>query len=154
MALSRISLATKVKHRFAILVGMCCLLFGASAFGQSFSEQQVVGTWKVNRVSNQMKTADIPPDRKEMVAQVEKAFLESRFIFQPDHKGSFEFSFQEMAIPNGYWKYNNRSGTITIQDWNEKDNGPLLMGLQVMENGGKVYFIVEKLPFTLEVEKI
>lgn len=154
MALSQIKLRLNAKQRLAALVGVSCLLFGARSFSQSFSEQEVVGTWKVNRVSNQMNSADIPPDRREMVAKVEKAFLESRFVFKPDHRSAFQFSFREMAIPNGYWKFNYRSGTITIQDWNQKDNGPLLMGLQVIENYGKVYFIVEKLPFTLEVEKI
>ena len=90
-----------------------------------------------------------------MMKKVENAFLESQFIFQDDKKCFFKFSIEEMAISDGYWKYNVTSGSINIQEWKDRDKiGSILMGLQIMTKGDKIYFIVEETPFVLEVKKI
>jgi hypothetical protein len=132
------------------------LVLNFNIFGQTFPEQELIGTWIVNKFENQMSESEIPSDQKEMMAKVGKAFGDSKFIFQPDKKCVFEFSFDEMAIKNGYWKYDSNSSSLIIQEWKDKDkkNGSVLMGLQIIRRGEKIFFIVEETPFVLEVKRI
>ncbi len=136
-------------------ISLLTLALNLDASAQTFPEKEVIGTWIVNKFENQMKDSEIPPDQKEMMVKMEKAFLESKFIFQEDKKCFFEFSFEEMAVKNGHWKYDGNSGSIVIQEWKDKDkNGSILMGIQIMTKGDKIFFMVEETPFVLEVEKI
>lgn len=109
----------------------------------------------VIKFESQVNVSEMPSDEKVMMSRMEKAFLDSKFIFQPDKKMVFDFVFEEAAVKNGYWKYDSNLSRVTIQEWEDRQkSGSDIMRLQVVTKGEKIFFIVEETPFILEVRKI
>lgn len=140
-----------------LLPGLTLLILclNHTTFGQALLEDELIGTWMVIKFESQVNVSEMPSDEKVMMSRMEKAFLDSKFIFQPDKKMVFDFVFEEAAVKNGYWKYDSNLSRVTIQEWEDRQkSGSDIMRLQVVTKGEKIFFIVEETPFILEVRKI
>lgn len=65
-----------------------------------------------------------------------------------------DFEFDKMQMPNGHWKYNDRTKSYIIQDWKDKDsNNWKLMEIFPVKEGNKIIFRFSESVFELVVNK-
>ena len=118
---------------------------------QTFKENEIVGTWTVLKV--QFLNDKISTEKKQMVEILKESFLKSKFIFKADHNFTFDFSFDEMRIKNGHWKFNPTTNTILIQDWKDKEkNNSGLMEIVMKKVGEKIIFELSETMLSLEMK--
>ena len=118
---------------------------------QTFKENEIVGTWTVLKV--QFLNDKISTEKKQMVEILKESFLKSKFIFKADHNFTFDFSFDEMRIINGHWKFNPTTNTILIQDWKDKEkNNSGLMEIVMKKVGEKIIFELSETMLSLEMK--
>ena len=134
-----------------ILLLCLFLTIGLQTKAQQFSENEIIGTWSVIKV--QFLSDKIPNDKKQMIEMLKESFLKSKFIFKADHNFTFDFSYDEMRIENGHWKFNPTTGSILIQDWKDKDkNNTGLMEIIVKKNGDKIIFELSETMLSIDVK--
>ena len=134
-----------------ILLLCLFLTIGLQTKAQQFTENEIIGTWSVIKV--QFLSDKIPNDKKQMIEMLKESFLKSKFIFKADHNFTFDFSYDEMRIENGHWKFNPTTGSILIQDWKDKDkNNTGLMEIIVKKNGDKIIFELSETMLSFDVK--
>ena len=134
-----------------ILLLCLFLTIGLQTKAQQFTENEIIGTWSVIKV--QFLSDKIPNDKKQMIEMLKESFLKSKFIFKADHNFTFDFSYDEMRIENGHWKFNPTTGSILIQDWKDKDkNNTGLMEIIVKKNGDKIIFELSETMLSIDVK--
>ncbi|MDD4970618.1 MAG: glycoside hydrolase family 43 C-terminal domain-containing protein [Paludibacter sp.] len=134
-----------------IILIILFLGIGLQTKAQQFTENEIIGTWSVLKV--QFLNDKIPNHKKQMIEMLKESFLKSKFIFKADHNFTFDFSFDEMRIKNGHWKYNPTTNTILIQDWKDKEkNHSGLMEIFVKKVGDKILFDISETMLSLEMK--
>ncbi len=127
------------------------LLLTLKINAQTFKENEIVGTWTVLKV--QFSNDKISNEKKQMVEMLKESFLKSKFIFKADYNFTFDFSFDEMRIKNGHWKFNPTTNTILIQDWKDKEkNNSVLMEIVMKKVGEKIIFELSETMLSLEMK--
>ena len=127
------------------------ITIGLQIRAQQFAENEIIGTWSVLKVQN--LSDEIPNDKKKIMEMMKESFLKSKFIFNADHNFTFDFSFNEMRIKNGHWKYNPTNSSILIQDWKDKEkNNSFLMEIFIKKDGEKIIFQLAETMFSLEMK--
>ena len=128
------------------------LFISTKTNGQTLTETDLIGTWKVIEVHN--LSDKMPKEEIATMEKLKKAFLKAKFIFKADKKFSFDIGFPDMKIANGHWKINKTNGTITIQEWKDKDsNKSVLMEILTKKNETQVKFLISETFFGLEMQK-
>jgi hypothetical protein len=134
-----------------ILLICMFLTIGIQIKAQQFNENEIIGTWTVLKV--QFLNDKISTEKKQMVEMLKESFLKSKFIFKADHNFTFDFSFEEMRIKNGHWKFNPTTNTILIQDWKDKEkNNSGLMEIVMKKVGEKIIFELSETMLSLEMK--
>jgi len=129
------------------------LLISPKTKGQTLTESNLVGTWKVVEVHNLAN--NMPKEQMAKLEKLKKAFLKSRFVFNSDKKFSFDIAIGGMKMINKHWKINNSNGTVTIQEWKDKDtNKSVLMEIIYKRNDNKVTFLISETFFELDVQRL
>ena len=121
-----------------------------STKAQSMTESEILGVWKVAKIHILNK---IPPEQKQTLELVTKAFLNSNFNFKKDKNFSFNIEFNEIKLKNKHWKLDKLTQSFIVQDWKDKDKyKSKLMEITTRKDGNKILFnIVESF---LELEMI
>jgi len=131
------------------------LLISSITYGQSLSEKEIIGTWKVEKISGDFPK--MPTEQQKKMDALKAAFLKSSFEFKEDRTFNFNIEFmQELdeMMKNVHWKLSSNKTEIIIQEWKDKDTDKYqLMGINVSKRNGKVYFIMTESPFILEMKK-
>lgn len=95
---------------------------------------------------------DAAAEEKKMLTQVEKIFLKSSFHFKANGGFSFDAPAEDLAIPQGVWRYDAAKRLITVSE-TTKPNSILLMELTVEPMTNGYVFKMEETPLLLKVEK-
>jgi hypothetical protein len=120
-------------------------------YAQSFTENEIIGTWTVRQINVLTK---IPDEQKKTVDMLKAAFLRSKFIFNSDNTFVFDFELEKMQIQNGHWKYNDYTKSFIIQNWKDKDtNGFNLMEIVPKKEGDKITFQLHDIFIELVMNK-
>jgi len=120
--------------------------------GQTLTETDLIGTWKIVKVHN--LSENMPKEEMATLERLKKAFLKAKFVFEADKNFSFDIGENELKINNGHWKINKINGTITIQEWKDKNNSKsILMEILTKRNGTQVKFFISETFFGLEMQK-
>lgn len=134
-----------------ILLLCLFLTIGLQTKAQQCTENEIIGTWSVIKV--QFLSDKIPNDKKQMIEMLKESFLKSKFIFKTDHNFTFDFSFDEMRIKNGHWKFNPTTNSILIQNWNDKEkNNSALMEIFIKKVSDKIIFELSETMLSLEMK--
>lgn len=140
-----------------ILYLFLLLLTQTSFFGQSITESDLIGKWKVVTVEG-MEDMPNPKTAKEkkIMESLKTAFLNATFEFKSDHHFTMAIDFPEIGqkMRNVHWKINPKKASVVIQEWVDRKTDQFkLMELFVLNKNGKTYFGLSESPFLLEVEK-
>ncbi len=128
-------------------------LFNTKSNAQSFTEKDLIGTWKVEKVQL-LLTETLSEEESIRLKILESALLKSTFTFKSDHRFSFDIEISEMKIENDHWKIVPKTRIISIQEWKEKDKEkPVDMDIEINVDGENVTFIVADAMFLLNVKK-
>lgn len=134
-------------------IGLLILLSisGIHLKAQSFTENEITGTWTVQQINVMTR---LPDDQKKTIELLKAAFLRSKFIFNPDNTFVFDFEIEKMRIQNGHWKFNDISKSFIIQDWKDKDtNNWKLMEIVPKKEGDKIIFQIHDIFVELVMNK-
>jgi|ERR1035437_3644 hypothetical protein len=138
-----------MRNTIGIILLILSLSFQLNA--QSFTENDIIGTWTVRQINVLTK---IPDEQKKTVDMLKAAFLRSKFIFNSDNSFVFDFELEKMQIQNGHWKYNDYTKSIIIQDWKDKDtNDWKLMEIVPKKDGDKIIFQLHDIFIELVMNK-
>jgi hypothetical protein len=135
------------------VIGIILLVISLSLqlHAQSFSSEDIIGTWTVRQINVLTK---IPDEQKKTVDLLKAAFLRSKFIFNSDNSFVFDFELEKMQIQNGHWKYNDYTKSFIIQDWKDKDTNDFnLMEIVPKKEGNKIIFQLHNIFIDLEMNK-
>ena len=131
------------------------LLISSITYGQNITEKEIVGTWKVEKISGDFP--DMPAEQQKQMDALKNAFLKSSFEFKKDKRFNFNIDFMtelDEMMKNVHWKLNSNKTEIIIQEWKDKDTDKYhLMGINVSTRNGKIYFMLTESPFLLEMKK-
>jgi hypothetical protein len=120
-------------------------------YAQSFTENEIIGTWTVRQINVLTK---IPDEQKKTVDMLKAAFLRSKFIFNSDNTFVFDFELEKMQIQNGHWKYNDYTKSFIIQNWKDKDTNDFnLMEIVPKKEGDKITFQLHDIFIELVMNK-
>ena len=137
--------------RKIIGIGFLVLSLSFQLHAQSFTENEIIGTWTVRQINVLTK---IPDEQKKTADMLKAAFLRSKFIFNSDNTFVFEFELEKMQIQNGHWKYNENTKSFIIQDWKDKDtNDWKLMEIVPKKDGDKIIFQLHDIFIELVMNK-
>ena len=118
---------------------------------QSFTENDIVGTWSVTQINVLTR---LPEDQNKTIETLKAAFLRSKFIFNADYSFVFDFELDKMRIQNGHWKFNDQNKSYIIQDWKDKDtNNWKLMEIVPKKEGDKIIFQLHSIYIDLVMNK-
>jgi len=133
------------------LIALIIFLFATmQTQGQTISEKELTGKWKVVKVD--MLVPDVRKEQTDKIEMLKKAFLRLTFEFKADKHFTFDIDIPEYKLANAHWKINNNTNTIQIQDWKDKDSDKsLLLELSALKENGKTVFIISEMFFSLEV---
>ena len=138
-----------MKKTIGIVIFVFSLGFQLNA--QTFTENEIIGTWTVLQINVLTK---LPDDQKKTIDMLKDAFLRSKFTFNSDHTFVFDFELEKMKIQNGYWKYNEYTKSFIIQDQKDKDtNDFYLMEIVPKKEGGKIIFQLHNIFIDLVMNK-
>ncbi len=130
------------------LVVLCSLLvWCVSGIASAQTTNGLPGKWIVTKVivSEESK-------QKDGVEMMCNLFTKSVFQLKPDQSCVFDCKEPELAIRNGKWIYNAQKKSIDIID--PQNTTHVLMSLQVKNEQGKWFFLLDESPFVLEVAKL
>lgn len=134
-------------------IGLLILLLisGTKLNAQSFTENEIIGTWTVKEINVMTR---LPEDQKKSIELLKAAFLRSKFIFSSDNSFDFDFELEKMRIINGHWKFNSNSKSFIIQDWKDKNsNNWKLMEIVPKKEGNKIIFQIHDIFVELIMNK-
>ena len=135
-----------------IIALILVLTIASKAKCQTMNDAFFVGTWKVKKMEVLKTSEDLGSETQMQI--IKKAFLNAIFEFKSDHKFNFKFELKEMEIKNEYWKFNSLKKLITVNQYKDFiKNKSLTMEFRVIVENTKTYFLMEEIPFKLEVEK-
>lgn len=127
-------------------------LYSISVCSQSLTETEIVGTWSVNKVN--VLDSNVVKEQKDKFTLLKKAFLNSKFVFKADKKFSFDFSYEELRIRDGYWRQDKSTKNFIIQDVKGRDtNKYILMEISAIKEEKKILFLISEVFFELEMKK-
>lgn len=129
-----------------------------NAAGQSFTEIDLFGKWKVVNVI----ISKVPKGRSSEFEKQKMIFLKSTFRFDPNRTFVYSIENEEedpeiekMEIYGAHWRFDQSNGMISITELKEKDSDKFdLMEIKIKIEDQKKYFIISDTNFKLEVEKI
>ena len=129
-----------------------CLAIPLLVKGQSFSREQIVGTWTAKEV---LFTEDQTSMEREIVEKTKRALINSKFIFR--HNGLFHLQlpgnapaeFHELqSMNNKMWHIKSKERTVFVGSLDED-----LMSIHVQSSKGAYYFLIRDSPLMLRMEK-
>jgi hypothetical protein len=127
-----------------ILITLC-----STSFGQTLSEKEMYGKWKVEKVIKEPTNLQF----KSLIA----GFKNSTFIFNSN--GNFKLNTTSKSelfamiteMTNGSkWKMEQNKQYVKIGN---QEDGYSIMGISVKENNGKKIFHIDESGITLEMKK-
>jgi hypothetical protein len=131
------------------------ILFSSISYGQTLNKENVIGTWKVENITGDFPK--MPAEQQKKMDALKTAFMKSTFEFKENNRFNFNIEFMkelDEMMKNVHWKLNSNKTGIIIQEWKDKDTDKYqLMGIQISERNGKVYFVMTESPFVLEMKK-
>ena len=131
------------------------ILFSSISYGQTLNKQNIIGIWKVEKIIGDFP--NMPAEQQEKMDDLKSAFMKSTFEFKENNRFNFNIEFMkelDEMMKNVHWKLNSNKTEIIIQEWKDKDTDKYqLMGIQISERNGKIYFIMTESPFVLEMKK-
>lgn len=134
--------------KYLIIIAIILLAFN-KMYSQNFTENSLVGNWKVNSIEILNITEDLGDSNKLEI--LKKIFLKAKFEFKSNKRMNFKFEMKEMEINNQLWKFNSVKNLVTVTEL--EDNESILMELEVSIENSKTYFNILETPFKLEVSK-
>lgn len=131
------------------------ILLSSISYGQTLNEERLIGIWKVERIIADFPK--MPAEQQKKMDDLKGAFIKSTFEFKENNRFNFNIEFikeiDEM-MKNVHWKLITNKTEIVIQEWKDKDTDEYqLMGIQISEKNGKIYFVMTESPFVLEMKK-
>jgi len=118
---------------------------------QSFSENEIIGKWSVVQINVLTR---LPENQKKEIEQLKDAFMRAKFVFNDDNTFEFDFELEKMRIQHGHWKFNDKSTSIIIQEWKDKDtNNWKLMEIIPVREGSKIIFQMHSIFIDLVMNK-
>ena len=131
------------------------ILFSSISYGQTLNKQNIIGIWKVEKIIGDFPK--MPAEQQEKMDDLKSAFMKSTFEFKENNRFNFNIEFMkelDEMMKNVHWKLNSNKTEIIIQEWKDKDTDKYqLMGIQISERNGKIYFVMTESPFVLEMKK-
>ena len=131
------------------------ILISSISYGQTLNEKNIVGTWKAENII--VDFPQMPAEQQKIMDDLKSAFMKSSFEFKEDNKFNLNIEFMkelDEMMKNVHWKLNSNNTEIIIQEWKDKDTDKYhLMGIQISERNGKIYFVMTESPFVLEMKK-
>ena len=131
------------------------ILFSSISYGQTLNKQNIIGIWKVEKIIGDFPK--MPAEQQKKMDDLKSAFMKSTFEFKENNRFNFNIEFMkelDEMMKNVHWKLNSNKTEIIIQEWKDKDTDKYqLMGIQVSERNGKIYFVMTESPFVLEMKK-
>ena len=132
-----------------LIIWLLFVVFQVNA--QNLTQEEIIGTWTVKKVQS---LAESSGENKKIMEMLMDAFLKSKFHFKADYNFTLDFSFDEMKIKNGHWKFNPDTNSIIIQEWKDKDtNKWKLMEIIVKKESDKIIFQLLESFLVLEMKK-
>lgn len=131
------------------------ILFSSISYGQTLNKQNIIGIWKVEKIIGDFPK--MPTEQQGKMDDLKSAFMKSTFEFKENNRFNFNIEFMkelDEMMKNVHWKLNSNKTEIIIQEWKDKDTDKYqLMGIQISERNGKIYFVMTESPFVLEMKK-
>ena len=131
------------------------ILFSSISYGQTLNKQNIIGIWKVEKIIGDFPK--MPAEQQKKMDDLKSALMKSTFEFKENNRFNFNIEFMkelDEMMKNVHWKLNSNKTEIIIQEWKDKDTDKYqLMGIQVSERNGKIYFVMTESPFVLEMKK-
>lgn len=132
----------------AVLLSFC---------GHSYGQAPIdlIGKWNVYQV----KLTDEPDFAKGMDEKMDflkQAFASSVFEFKEGGKFTYQIAMPDLAVENGYWKYDPTKQYVSIYEWEEREKlgRGMLMGFNIHKDRmGRVLFAIYETPFVFVVNK-
>ncbi|WP_290795328.1 DUF5004 domain-containing protein [Flavihumibacter sp. UBA7668] len=125
---------------------------------QTLKKEDIMGSWKVSRIIFHPEiSAALNENKKTAIKKLEQEFTGLTYLFNTDNTFNFISPLKNSDLFQELGKVKNKQWKITdgkrIDVFEQKNNGLILvMELRTWEN--KTYFIMEELPFMLEVSKL
>ncbi|MFM2388418.1 MAG: hypothetical protein RL660_3175 [Bacteroidota bacterium] len=139
------------KFLFSILITLASF---TAANCQVLSDSFFVGTWKVKQIKALEKAKT--ENEKSAKDELTKAFTNAKFVFTAAGRFSFRTSVKEIAITNEYWKYDKSRKLVRVApnktELKSTKGGTMEILVELRED--RVYFVLDDVPFLLEVERI
>ena len=134
-------------------IGILFLLgmFGIQINAQTLTDNDIIGTWTVVKISNLLEITD---EQKQAAEILKSAFLKAEFDFRADNVFSFDFEFEDMRIRNGHWKYNDLTKSFIVQEWKDKGTDDrILIEIFTKKEDDKILFLLAESFFSMEMRK-
>ncbi|MEZ4933538.1 MAG: hypothetical protein R2788_15630 [Saprospiraceae bacterium] len=127
------------------------LIIGAQLYGQTLSETELIGTWKVSKINKLLD--EVPEGQEQQLEFLKTVFLKAEFEFKEDKNFSFNIGMEEIEMQDVHWKIASEN-SVVIQEWKDKDSdGNLLMVIDIKKEMDKMIFQLAETPITLEMER-
>ncbi len=140
-----------MKKIFATLLLFQILMRYASA--QMLSGDDMVGKWEVVDVQVYMEKET--PDFKEKMAMLKKGFIGTHFVFKADAHFSYDAEFLDMGIKNGHWKYDEKTKSYIIQEWEDRNaDKNAYMGIWAKRDNDRTLLLFDETGLEMQVIKV
>ena len=138
------------KNIFLILI-----LLSSISYGQTLNKENIVGIWKVEKIIGDFPK--MPAEQQKIADDLKSAFMKSTFEFKENNRFNLNIEFMkelDEMMKSVHWKFNSNKTEIIIQEWKDKDTDKYqLMGIQISERNGNIYFVMTESPFVFEMKK-
>jgi hypothetical protein len=137
-----------------ILIIMISFAGPSFATGQTFSREQIIGTWTAKEVSFTKPNGQTPLENAT-VEKTKRALLDSRFIFKSNGLFLLQLpanaptEFRELEVMNNkMWHVRSKERMVFVGSLDED-----LMTIRVKIENGFYYFLIHDTPLVLRMER-
>lgn len=149
----KIPMRKEIKGLFLLLI-MC-----STAMGQSISEKDFIGVWKVKNIEMDTLNLGLEKAQIEYITKLKEGYGQAIFNIGENKEFSIEIPLEEIKeqLKNACWQFDSSTANITIFDCDEKEldyydlswKWPIL----VSKENNKLQFSIEPL-FKFEMEEV
>ena len=133
------------------------MLTGIACSAQLLTANELIGVWKVDKLSAGDALEQMPEDIKTKTRLIMETMVTSTFIFNVDRSAVINLKMEGFTLPKSYWMYDSTTGFVTVIPWEERKlaKPSPLVGIAVrrLEKTNEIVFFLEESPFQFYVVK-